>query len=130
VLGDETFQDIHAFGCAQIERDAALAAVDDFRPQRNTVLVRRQGADRIAASRQFDLQYIRTEVGEQAGRQRSGDDRRDVEYTEVLERAGTGAAGVVGVGHARGPSECARKREGAAALPPPRPAKVLWVGVI
>jgi hypothetical protein len=84
--GDELEQDRSAGVRAQVELDAALAAVvgDEIR----TVLLAAKGPERIAALRMLDLDHVGAEVGQHHARERSRDHGAQLDDAHALENVG------------------------------------------
>ena len=84
--GDELEQDRSALVRAQVELNAALAAIvgDEIR----TVLLAAKGPERIAALRMLDLDHLRAEVGQHHARKRSRDHGAQLDHAHALENVG------------------------------------------
>ena len=80
--GDQALQHFAPGGRLQVDGDALLAGVGLHRHH----ALREQVAVRISRG-QLDLDHARAEVGEHAGGQRGGDDRRDLQDRHARQRA-------------------------------------------
>ena len=75
-----------AGGLRQVDGDAALRAVEREERGAATVTAGRSRPDLVAGDRVLDLDHVGAEVGELLRAQRPGDDPREVEHADPLER--------------------------------------------
>ena len=95
-VGGEAAHQLLPFLCPQVDRDALLVAVD--RVEIGAVgpdEVGRQ-ASRIVAGDLLDLDHLRAEVAQNLGRERTRQERRQIEHLDVAENA-------FGLGHSAAP---------------------------
>ena len=93
-LAHEPEQDRAALGTLEIEREAALVAVQHQERRRDAVDARLAIAARVVAARQFlDLDHVGAEVGEQRAAGGAGHDLRELEHAHAGERSGMRRAG-------------------------------------
>ena len=75
-------------GLANVERDAALAAIEHLPVKRVVGLDRREPAQRVVTGGELDLDDVGPGIGAQRRGERRGDDGRHVENPQAGERAG------------------------------------------
>src|SRR5262249_35148637 len=71
----------------EVERDALLAAIDECEVERAAVEEGAERARRITAAAALDLDHARTELAEQHGAERTGENARQVEDEDPVERS-------------------------------------------
>jgi hypothetical protein len=85
----EAQQDLVTLSPLEVERDAALVAVEDQIRRRNAVDARLAVPARVvAAGELLDLDHVRAEIGEQRATGRTGHDLRQLEHAHSDERTG------------------------------------------
>src|SRR5580704_9352553 len=88
-LGDELEEDVASGSLLEIEADARLVAIGIAEERRQRVdtagLVRQPGSERIAIVRRFDLDDLRTEIGEKCASGGAGGDDAEIEHPATLK---------------------------------------------
>src|SRR5262249_3699647 len=84
---DELQEELLSTRGRQVERRGQLVAREHLPPQAVAVLLVAVRPKRIAA-RMLDLQHLGAEVAEQRRGERAGDDGREIDDPDALERAG------------------------------------------
>lgn len=85
---DQPAHQARRLGVVQIDRDAALGATEHRPAGRDAVVAqRRVGPCRITLAGTLDLDHVGPELAEQRGRQRAGQDRRQVQDAHTAQRA-------------------------------------------
>ena len=83
----ELAYEVHGAGLLEIDADVSLAGVLLHVEAREAVSHHAEEAGDVAA-RRLDLDHVRTEIREQATRERSGDEPREVEHADATEWMG------------------------------------------
>jgi hypothetical protein len=91
---DERLDHVHRLGRLEIERHAALVAVEEQVGRGLAVLVRGPGAGLVARARVLDLDDVGPKIGEEGPAPGTGDDAGEIEDADAVEREWEG-------GHAR-----------------------------
>jgi hypothetical protein len=104
-LGDERQEPRDLLRVLEVERQAALAAVEQREAQALAVQPGRVAAHAVALAGALDLDHLGAGLGQQQGGQGPGQQGREVEHAQALERPhGPGALAVCGGGAGHGKS--------------------------
>src|SRR5207244_5602769 len=83
---DELLHDLLSLRLVEIERHHLLAAIVDRKPVRRAVLTGTHAAEIVAASRHLGLDDFGAELRHQGAAERTGDDLREFEHADAVER--------------------------------------------